>query len=80
MLYHVIFQEVDTRRRKEVDSKHLEATKESISEQQKFDRTEITFTLRKNEGYICSSLGGRAVLVACRLADENLVYEVFKIL
>ena len=37
--------------------------KESTSEQQRFDRTEITYSLRKNGGYICSNLGGRSVLV-----------------
>ena len=59
----MIFQEVHTRRRKKVESKHHGAAKESTSEQQRFDYTEITFSLRKNGGYIHSSLGGRSVLV-----------------
>ena len=51
-------------RRKEVESKkHHGTVKESTSEQQRFDWTEITFYLRKNGGYIHSSLGGRSVLV-----------------
>ena len=42
--YHVKF-EVHTHRRKEVESKHHSAV---TSEQQRFDRTEIMFSLRKN--------------------------------
>ena len=57
------FQEVHTCRRKEVKSKHHGAVKELTSEQQRFDRTEITFSLRKNGGYMRSSLGGRSILV-----------------
>ena len=48
---------------KKVESKHYGAVKESTSEQQRFDRTKITFSLRKNGGYIHSSLSGRSVLV-----------------
>ena len=62
------FQEVHTRRRKEVENKHHGAVQELTSEQQWFDWTEIRFSLRKN--------GGRSVLVvrqAGRLADENII-------
>ena len=37
--------------------------KESTSQQQRFSQIEIAFSLRKNGGYIRSSLGGRSVLV-----------------
>ena len=37
LLYHVMFQEVHTHRRKEVESKHHGAMKELTSEQQRFD-------------------------------------------
>ena len=37
------FQEVHTRRRKEVESKHHGVVKELTMEQQRFDQTEITF-------------------------------------
>ena len=50
--------------------------KESISQQQRFDQTEITFSLRKNGGYICSSLGGRSVLVV-RQVDEKFIVTKF---
>ena len=50
-------------RRKEVESKHHGAVKELTSEHQRFDWTEILYSLRKNGGYIRSSLGGRSVLV-----------------
>ena len=81
-------QEVDIHKRKEVESKRHGAAKESTSEQQRFDRTEITFSLRKNGGYIRSSLGSRSVLVVWKagwlagwLADENLVVcGIYKIL
>ena len=73
LLYHVRFQEVYTCRRKEVESKHHGAAKESTLEQQEFDRTKITFFLRKNGGYICSSLGGRFVLVV-RQAGKRKSY------
>ena len=65
-----MFQEAHTRRRKEVESKHHGAAKESTLKQQRFDWTEIPFSLRKNGGYICSSLGGRSVLVI-RQADRQ---------
>ena len=83
LLYHMTFEEVYTRRRKEVESKHHGAVKELTSEHQRFDRTEILFYLRKNGGYIHNSLGGRSVLVvrqAGRSADKNLIYGIFKIL
>ena len=84
LLYHVMFQEVHTRRRKEVESKHHGAVKELTLEHQRFDRTKILFSVRKNGGYIHCSLDGRSVLVvrqAGRPADENLVvHGIFKIL
>ena len=40
LLYHMTFQEVHTRRRKKIESKHHGAAEESTSEQQRFDRTE----------------------------------------
>ena len=84
LLYHVTFQEIHTRRRKEVESKHRGTVKELTLEHQRLDRTEILFSLRKNGGYIHSSLGGRSILVvrqAGRPGDENLVvYRIFKIL
>ena len=52
LLYHVTFQEVHTHRRKEVESKHYGAVQELTSEQQRFDWTEIIFSLRKKGGYI----------------------------
>ena len=39
------------------------AVQELTSEQQRLDQTEIIFSLRKNGGYIHSSLGDRSVLV-----------------
>ena len=42
-----------------------------FSEQERFMRTEITFTLRKNGGYRTNGLGGRSFPVV-RQADENL--------
>ena len=52
------------------ERKHHGAAKESTLEQQRFNQTEITFSLRKMEAiYICSSLGGRSVLVV-RLIDR----------
>ena len=72
------FQEVHTRRRKLVESKHHGAVQELTSEQQRFSWTEVMFSLRKNGGYICSSLGGKSVLVVWQ-ADENLiVYGIFQ--
>ena len=49
------------------------AVQELTSEQQRFDQTEIIFSLRKNGGYVHSSLGGRFILVvrqAGRLAGS----------
>ena len=63
LLYLMTFQEVHIRRRKEVESKHHGAVKELTLEHQRFDQTEIFFPLRKNGGYIRSSLGSRSVLV-----------------
>ena len=77
LFYHVMFQEVHTRRRKEVESKHHGAVKELTWEHQRFDRTEILFSLRKNGGYTRSSLGGRW---SGWLANKILVYRIFKIL
>ena len=57
------FQEVHTRRRKEVESKLHGAVQELTSEQQRFDRTEIMFSLKTNGGYIRSGLCSRSVLV-----------------
>ena len=58
--------------------------KESRSQQEKFNPTEIIFYLRKNGGYICSGSGGRSVLVVRQAgwqADENFfVFEEFDIL
>ena len=44
-------------RRKEVESKYHGTVKELTSEHQRFNQTEILYSLRKNGGYICSSLG-----------------------
>ena len=54
------------------ESNHNSAEQESLSEQERFVRMEITFTLRKNGGYRTSSLDGRLFPVG-RLADENLI-------
>ena len=72
-----------TRTRKEDESrqtKHHGAVKESRSELERFERTEIIFSVRKNGGSIRGGLGGRSVLVVRQagrqagwLADENLV-------
>ena len=43
LLYHMMFQEVHTCRRKEVESKHHGTVEELTSEHQRFDRTEILF-------------------------------------
>ena len=59
-----------------VKSNHDEAEQESFSEQQRFVRMEIAFTLRKNGGYKTSVLGGRlfpVVRQADRQADENFI-------
>ena len=56
--------------------KRYGATKESRSEQERFDPTEIILYLRKNGDYIRSGLGGRSVLVvrqAGRQADKNFL-------
>ena len=45
---------------------------ELLRVQEKFKWTEITFNLRKNGGYITSSLGSRSFLVV-RLAGKNLI-------
>ena len=45
--------EVHTRTRKEVESKHHGIVKELTSEHQRFNRTEILSSLRKNGGYTC---------------------------
>ena len=62
------FQEVYTRRRTEVESKHHSAVKELTPEQQRFNQTQLLFSLIKNGGYVHSNLGTRSVLVI-RLAD-----------
>ena len=46
LLYHEILQEFYTHRRKEVESKHHGAAKELTSEHQRFNQTEILFSLR----------------------------------
>ena len=78
LVYHVTFQEVQK------GSKQHGAVKELTSEHQRFNWTEILYSLRKNGGYIRSSLGGRFVLVVRQtgwLSDEKLiVYIIFKIL
>ena len=48
------------------------AEQEPLLEQERFIRTEITFTLRKNGGYIPSGLGGRSFPID-RSTDKNLV-------
>ena len=63
--------------------KHHGTAKESTSKQQRFDWTEIiTFSLRKNGGYmhyvVVQAVG--LFLRSGRLADKNLIYENFKIL
>ena len=65
------FQEGCTRRRKEVESKHHSAVKELTLEHQRFDRIEILFFLRKNGGYIHSSLGGRSVFVVTQAGRQK---------
>ena len=80
---HVTFQEFHIRRRQETESKHHRAEKECTLEQQRFDQTEITFSIRKNGGYIRSGLGGRSVLVVrqtlfmkfCNLASNNAYFH-----
>ena len=62
LLYHMMFQEVHTRKRKEIESKHHGTAKELTSEHQRFDWTEILYSLERKEA-ICSSLGSRSVLV-----------------
>ena len=54
------------------EGNHNGAEQESLSEQERFMLMEITFTLRKNEGYMPSGLGGRSFPVD-RLANKNLV-------
>ena len=44
----------------EDESNHHSAEQESLSEQERFERTEITFTMRKNEGHMPSGLDGRS--------------------
>ena len=39
-------------RRKKVESKHHGTVKELTSEHQRFDQTEILYSLRKNGGYV----------------------------
>ena len=48
------------------------AEQESLSVQERFERTEITFTLIENGGCMPSGLGGRSFPVVWQ-ADENLV-------
>ena len=45
----------DPYRRKEVESKHHGTVKELTSEHQRFNQTEILYSLRKNGGYIRST-------------------------
>ena len=71
LVHHVMLQEVHTRRRKEVKSKHYGTVKELTSEHQRFDQTEILSSLRKNGGYIHSDLGSRSVLVV-RQTDTKI--------
>ena len=76
LLYHVKFQEIHTRRRKEFENKHHGTVQELTSEQQRFSRTEITFLLKMNGGYIRSGLGSRSVLVV-RLAGWEVKILLF---
>ena len=75
-----------TRTRKEDESrqtKHHGAVKESRSELERFERTEIIFSVRKNGGSIRGGLGGRSVLVvrqAGRQTKNLVVLGNFKIL
>ena len=54
------------------ESNHHDTEQELLLVQEKFKRMEVIFTLRRNEGYMSSSFGGRSFPVI-RLADENLV-------
>ena len=61
------------------------AEQESFSEQERFVRTEITFTLRKYGGYRTSSLGGRSFSVVWQAgwlagwqADQQKSYCLIK--
>ena len=67
------FQEVNTSRRKQFESKHHGTARESTLEQQRFNQTEITFSLRKNEVCSCDQAGRQAG----RLADKNLLFTKF---
>ena len=96
LINHMTFQKksyefIRIHRRKENESKqskHHGGEKESTSEQQRFELIEITFTLRKNNGYIRSyvrsSSSSKSVLVvkqASWQAGTNLVVcRNFKIL
>ena len=69
-------QHVQERKMKVDRTKRHGAAKESRSELERFEPTEIIFSVRKNGGSIRGGLGGRSVLVvrqAGRQADENLV-------
>ena len=54
--------------------KRYGAVKESRSEQEKFNPTEIIFYLRKNGGYIRSGLGGRSVLVVRQAGRQTKIF------
>ena len=49
LVYHMIFQEVHTHRRKEVESKHHGTVKELTSEHQRFDWTEYSIPWERME-------------------------------
>ena len=51
--------------------RHDGTEQESLSEQKRFVLTEMTFTLRKNGGYMPSCLGGRLFTVE-RLTGQQI--------
>ena len=57
----------------EDESNHHSAEQESLSEQERFERTEITFTMRKNEGHMPSGLDGRSFPVGRQAGRQTKI-------